>query len=282
LLAFDCLEFDPALRWMDVAEDLATLHADLHTRGQPVLGAAFLNDYLAQSGDYPACRLLNLYQAHRSLVRAKVMALNARDAAQHQADTTEARRRYRRYLECAQAFLSPRPPRLILMHGLSGSGKSWLAQRLAPAQGAVCLSSDRERTRVSGAEGYSAEARARVYRHLEYCAQATLTGGMDTLVDATFASRAQRAQFQALAARFGVALCLVHCQAPRELLRARIVERLQRHSDASQADLDVLAGQEREAEPLAAEEQLRVFTVNTADPASLAGLDQALAQWRGA
>jgi predicted kinase len=281
LQAFDCLEFDPALRWMDVAQEVATLLADLQARQQQALAAAFLGAYLAQSGDYQACRLLHLYQAHRSLVRAKVMALNAKNILKDHGDTTDSQRRYQRHTDCARGFLAPHRPTLILMHGLSGSGKTWLAQRLAPRLAAVHLSSDRERMRLADSrptqDKYSPEARAQVYEHLANRATDTLAGGYTTVVDATFASREQRAQFQALAANLAVPACLVQCQAPPELLRARIDERLSAKNDLSEANVDVLAWQERHIESVSPNEGFKILEVNTADPHSVDCLDHSLA-----
>jgi aminoglycoside phosphotransferase family enzyme/predicted kinase len=281
LQAFDCLEFDPALRWMDVAQEVATLLADLQARQQQGLAAAFLGAYLAQSGDYQACRLLHLYQAHRSLVRAKVMALNAKNILKDHGDTTDSQRRYQRHTDCARGFLAPHRPALILMHGLSGSGKTWLAQRLAPRLAALHLSSDRERKRLADShptlDRYSPEARALVYQQLANCATDTLAGGFTTLADATFGSRAQRTTFQALAANLGVPVCLIQCQAPLELLRARIDARLRDNRDLSEADRDVLALQQRHTEPISPDEGFKILEVNTADPHSLERLDHTLA-----
>ncbi len=280
LLAFDCLEFDPALRWVDVAQELATLLADLQARHQMRPAAAFLGGYLARAADYQACRLLGVYQAHRALVRAKVAALNAMNATVDHQDAAGARSQYRRHIDCARGFLSARRPVLILMHGVSGSGKTWLAQRLAPRLGAVHLSSDRERKRIAaqacGAatdsrvrDLYSPQSRAQVYQHLAACAADTLAGGYPTIVDATFGRRQDRSLFQALAAQQAASLWLVHCHAPAPLLRTRIEERLRHQRDLSDADLRVLELQERQFEPLLPEEPATVIEVNTADAASV-------------
>ena len=279
LLAFDCLEFEPALRWIDVAQDVATLLADLGSRAQRALAMAFLCGYLRHSGDFQLCRLLDVYQAHRALVRAKVMALNALNQIEEGADTLALQQRYRTHLGYARECLAERHPALVLMHGLSGSGKSWLAHRLTRTLGAVPLSSDVERRRraeVSAAARYSAPARAQVYRHLAEGATDTLAGGFTTLIDATFGAREQRAQFQALAAELAVPVCLVHCQAPPQVLRERVAQRLGQRHEASEADLQVLAWQQRHLHTVAPDEGFTVFTVNTADPESLASLDRSL------
>jgi len=82
LVAFDCMEFEPAFRWIDTAEEAAFLLADLDARGYPLHAHAFLTGFLAQSGDYGACRVLDLYKFHHALVRAKVAALTADNSPQ--------------------------------------------------------------------------------------------------------------------------------------------------------------------------------------------------------
>jgi len=276
LLAFDCMEFEPAFRWIDVADEVAFLLADLDSRRQSLHAQAFLAGYLAHTGDYQACRLLKLYEAHRSLVRAKVTALTAMTAAAGvSGDTTVLRQQYDDYLDCARRALSPRRPILILMYGLSGSGKSWVAERLAPVLGAVRLSSDIERTRLAGiapsahsesglGQGlYSKEATVRVYQHLARCAGHTLAGGYTTIVDATFHRRDDRAQFHDLSVQLGVTVCVVQCEAPPEVLRVRINARRQRGDDPSEADLSVLHWQEVHREPIQSDESLVVFEALT-------------------
>jgi len=276
LLAFDCMEFEPAFRWIDVADEVAFLLADLDSRRESLHSQAFLAGYLAQSGDYQACRLLKLYETHRSLVRAKVAALTATAAGAGPSDGMRAlRQQYVDYLDCARRALSPKRPILILMHGLSGSGKSWLAERLAPGFGAVHLRSDVERKRLAGlaqsahsASGlgqglYTRDVTTRVYQHLARCAGDTLAGGYTTIVDASFHRREDRAQFYDLAAELGVAACIVRCEAPPETLGARIDTRLRGGGDPSEADLSVLDWQAAHFEPIQSGEPLAVFKALT-------------------
>jgi uncharacterized protein len=276
LLAFDCIEFEHAFRWIDVADEVAFLLADLDACRKPLHAHAFLGGYLADSGDYQACRLLQLYKAHRSLVRAKVTALSAVTAAARVgADTARMRQQYDDYMDCARRSLSATRPILILMHGLSGSGKTWIAKRLAPLLEAVHIRSDVERKRLAGLQEsahsdsdleqglYSREASARLYQHLEQCAGDTLAGGYTTIIDATFQRREDRARFHGLAVKLGIAVCIVHCKAPPEVLRARVDARRQRGDDPSEADLSVLHWQEMHCEPVQAEESFLLFEAVT-------------------
>jgi uncharacterized protein len=112
LRPFDCLEFDPALRWIDAAQDIAFLHADLLGYHEPVLAAAFLDAYLRSSGDYHACLVMPLYTADRAMVRAKVLALQA-SALRDGGDRELLRRRHARYLDVAEQALQRRTARCV-------------------------------------------------------------------------------------------------------------------------------------------------------------------------
>jgi uncharacterized protein len=272
LLAFDCMEFEPAFRWIDVAEEIAFLAADSEAQGFRSAGHAFLCGYLSASGDYESIRLLDLYKAHRALVRAKVVALS------RETDV----RPHRGYVRTARESLEVKRPRLILMSGLSGSGKTWLATRLAPQINAIHVRSDVERKRQAGLvptarseaapeQGlYSPTATTQVYECLAQAATHVLSGGYTIIVDATFLRREERERFRTLAAACGVPLQFVRCQAPPATLRERIRSRATSGRDASDADLEVLQWQEQHAEAIGPGEGIEVIDVQTAgeiDPA---------------
>ncbi|HVW70158.1 MAG TPA: AAA family ATPase, partial [Steroidobacteraceae bacterium] len=276
LVAFDCLEFEPAFRWIDVADEIAFLAMDLEAQARPQHSQAFLSAYLSQGGDYQAGRVLRAYTAHRALVRAKVQALNV-TTSQAPDEHERARARYLSYLTCAGKVLAA-DGTLLLMSGLSGSGKTWLASRLAPRLGAVHIRSDLERKRLVelepdartqsglGAGLYSGEMSARVYTHLVEAAAHILAGGRSVIVDATFARREHRTLFEDLAVRLGVSACLIHCQAPAEVLIARVRARHDERKDASEADPAVLGWQRERWEPLGGPERWNTVDVDTTAP----------------
>lgn len=72
---FDCIEFNPDLRWIDVISEVAFCTMDLEDRGRVDLSRRFLNAYLEWSGDYAGLAVFPLYFAYRALVRAKVAQL---------------------------------------------------------------------------------------------------------------------------------------------------------------------------------------------------------------
>jgi predicted kinase len=176
--------------------------------------------------------------------------------------------------------MAPPRPALILMHGVSGSGKSWLSERLIPALPAIRVRSDVERKRLAGVAAgesaatnpavYSRNFTERTYAHLSECAEACLAAGFATIVDATFLDPAQRAMFLALARRMDIPLTIVACASERQELERRILERAQRGDRVSDADLEVLAAQLRDLQPFVPAEQPYVIHANTSDPDAVA------------
>ncbi|MCP5471209.1 MAG: AAA family ATPase [Sinobacteraceae bacterium] len=285
---FDALEFEPAFRYIDTADEVAFVCADLEGHGRADLALTFLDAYLDRSGDYPLLRVLDLYLAHRALIRAKIMAIRASATTDTETTPVTAVQRWRRresdYLAVAHRTLSRPPPRLLLLHGLSGSGKSWLARHLAPRLGAIHLRSDRERKRLAGiaplatsgsAPGaglYTDRASELTYAQLAAHTRDALGSGRSVLCDATFLDRTQRLAFRDLATACGATALLLHCTAPDAVLRERLRARRNAGSDISEADETVLAWQYEHAEAPTAEEGLTIHVIDTssADPVELA------------
>lgn len=274
-LIFDALEFNPALRHIDVISEIAFLVMDLRHRGRPELAWRLLNRYLEQSGDgcngYPGIQALPYYLVYRAMVRAKVSALQASQSGR---DFSECQT----YLQLAHRLAHDRRPALVLMHGVSGSGKTWLSQHLLELLGAIRLRSDVVRKRLFGlkplqdsatdaATGftttpggiYTQEASARTLASLLDQARASLAAGFLTIVDATFIHRSWRAPFQALAEELDVAWQIVSVEAPSDILQARIAQRQKNAADASEADAAVLASQLANLQPFTPEEDAHVL-----------------------
>ncbi|HTY93256.1 MAG TPA: AAA family ATPase [Steroidobacteraceae bacterium] len=276
LLAFDCIEFEPALRWIDVADDLSFLLMDLQVRQARRHAQALLGGYLDTSGDFRVCRLGRMYGAHRALVRAKVAAIEASGSVTAVV-RDEALAQFQAYQLAARQLLAPARALLVLMHGTSGSGKTWLAGQLAAEIGAVHIRSDVERRRLGdraprdrAASGlleglYTKEWTQRVYEHLGRCATEALAGGYSVILDATFLRREERASLITMAATLKVPLRLVHCHAPMQVQRTRIERRRAGGLDASEADLRVLAWQQEHLQAPAADEGITILDADTTE-----------------
>ncbi len=283
LVPFDCLEFNPKLRWIDVMNDVAFLVMDLTAHERRDLAWSFLNTYLARSGDYTGVRLLPFYAVYRALVRAMVDSLEAQHVPDHR---ERAFKHLRMRVSTAAEFMHRPPPTLFITHGPSGSGKSWFSERLAETLGAVRIRSDVERRRLTDADSadcgaadsgtggyeqgkYSPVFSRRVYVRLLECAQACLDGGIDTIVDAAFLHAEDRRLFRDLAARRGVRFIILSCIAPREVLMRRVAGRQERHTDPSEAGVEVLARQLQHLEPVGPGEAAHTITIDTVQPHAL-------------
>ncbi|HEX8980945.1 MAG TPA: AAA family ATPase [Parasulfuritortus sp.] len=255
-LIFDCIEFNPALRHVDIISEVAFLFMDLIERGHADLAWRFLNRWLEHTGDYAGLDGLRFYLVYRAMVRAKVAGI--RHAQAPQADSAEVLR----YLDLAQRLCRQTPASLTLMHGCSGSGKTWASQRLLEAVGAVRLRSDVERKRLYGLDAlhdssavaggiYGADANQRTLMRLLELAETLLACGFATIVDATFLTHDWRRPFFELARRGVWPIDIVAMGVDAERMRSRILARERRADDASEAGLAVLESQQKSLEPLA-------------------------------
>jgi uncharacterized protein len=268
-LPFDCLEFDPELRSIDVMSDLAFLVMDLLSYGRDDLAAVLLNEYLEITGDYDGVRVLPFYAVYRALVRAKVDALMTR---QHTDHLCGFQRRLRRRVRAALAWLDRPRSALILMHGPSGSGKSWLSERLVSSLPALRIRSDVERKRfqaredVTQSDPYTAAVNHRTYARLLECAESGLQAGFNVIVDAAFLDPADRELFLGLAGRLRRPCAIVSCQADPATLTARIQERALQGTDPSDADRRVLELQLSAWRPLDDSEHAHAIFADTRHP----------------
>ena len=290
---FDAIEFSAALRWTDVVADIAFLVMDLQARGRMDLASRFLDASLACSGDYAGLRLLPWYLSYRAMVRAKVAAIRAGQVeGAARADTLAE---CARYLTLAAAQMQTPAPALLIASGVSGSGKTSQSQPLVEGCGVIRVRADVERKRLFGLDAdarsgstlggglYSAQASARTYARLAELARAVVEAGYPVLVDATFLKRTQRAAFAALAATLGVPFAILAFDAPVETLRARVRQRAEAGTDASEADVAVLETQLSAREPFEEEELACVVPIDTASAPDWRSLLPVLARlWPGA
>jgi predicted kinase len=250
--AFDCIEFEPALRWIDVLDDAAFAAMDFEALGRADLAWRFLNRWLDGGGEHAGLPGLRFALAYRALVRAQVACLRGPQAI---ADA-------RRYVQAALRWTRPGQPRLAITVGLPGSGKTFVSQQWLETHGAIRIRSDVERKRLAGLamladsralglDLYGAAANEATYARLLALARTPLDPGYQVVLDAAFLRRGERARALALARESNVPCAILHCEAPLQVLRERIAAR---KGDASEADLAVLERLRAVAEPLDAQE----------------------------
>ena len=268
---FDCIEFNPKLRWIDVISEVAFLVIDLLHFGYDCYAYRLLNHYLQHTGDYQGMALMRYYLVYRALVCAKVSLL--RQAQQlNDADDNQACLKYTEFAKLAERFTQVGQVALIITHGYSCSGKSTIAGQLAEKIGAIQIRSDIERKRLFGYRAqehtgsgldsglYTQEAGRKTYLHLAECAKVVIESGFSAIIDAAFLKTEQRDLFRQLSTECGVQFFIVDFQASDEELSRRIS---QRQNDASEATIDVLRHQQQSTQPMSSEEQNFVITINT-------------------
>ena len=289
-MPFDCLEFNPALRWMDVMNEVAFLMMDLAAHGRRDLAFAFVNTYLEAGGDYAGVRLLPFYLVYRAVVRAKINLMRAAQDGMAPEQRDHALAGYRRYL--ALAALRARDCRgaVVITHGLSGSGKSTLTRRLAGELGAIRVRSDIERKRLRGLPApartssgvgkgmYTDDDTVLTYERLLAHARIIAGAGLPVIVDATFLRRAQRDAFRGRALELGLPFAIINVTADPAELNARITARAAQNNDASEATLPVLDMQIASREPLTADEMPFVIQADSGDATGGRALCDALVQ----
>ena len=270
-LAFDCIEFNADLRWIDVISDMAFLVMDLQSRNQMALAQQFLNAYLESSGDYHGIQLLSFYMVYRALVRAKVDAISMTQSHTSSINDNDTKVEFYSYLNLALSYTKKRPIKLIIMHGVSASGKTAFSQQLLNFIPAIRIRSDVERKRMlklkskdhshaSAGKGiYTQDISNKLYAKLEQLTKTVINAGYCVIIDAAFLEKDKRDQFKTLAKSQNAEFLILSFTVKYETLHQRIT---QRTGDASDADLSVLQTQLLNYRPLEISEKTYSHSIN--------------------
>ncbi len=266
ILLFDCIEFNEPFRFVDVMFDIAYIVMDLDARDRPDLSNLFLNAYLEQMGDWEGLQVLPLYLSRQSYVRAKVTSFLLDDPSIPASVKQECTVTASRYYRLAWEYTKSSQGRLILMAGLSGSGKSTVARRLAQKSGAIHIRSDAVRKHLAGiplqeqggASIYTPEMSQKTYNRLLDLGITLAKQGYSVILDAKYDRQAFRQAAIAQSQNHHLPLQILHCTAPSEVLQERLH---QRQGDISDATADLLSKQQME--PFTETEQPYVKTLDT-------------------
>jgi predicted kinase len=162
----------------------------------------------------------------------------------------------------ARRYLTPVAPAMLMVCGLSGTGKSTLARALSRRLGFDLISSDVIRKQLAGIPPtsratadygggiYSETFTRRTYITMLAEAEERIRKRRGVILDATFRHADERRLALEAAARAGVRALFVECRAPVAVALERIAQRERRAGEISDANAAIYARQIRDFEPL--------------------------------
>jgi aminoglycoside phosphotransferase family enzyme/predicted kinase len=280
---YDCIEFNDRIRYGDVASDIAFLAMDFDFRGRPDLADDLLGLYLNVTQDATLPLVLNFYRCYRAYVRGKVDGFQIDQPEVGKRQQAAAGRRAQRYFRLAHAYATQRVPRaLIIVSGLSGTGKSFVAYALASRLGAQVVSSDVTRKRLAGVPAtephlepwgkgiYDPALTERTYSAMLEEAEQLLAQGRTVILDATFLRRAHRDAARLVARRRRARFLALDLRCSEDEVRRRLSERIGGHRVVSDARWEIYQRQKEALEPLDEVPPRDRIVVHTEQPVTLA------------
>ncbi len=138
----------------------------------------------------------------------------------------------------------PSSPTLLLLSGLPGSGKTFLARKLSGASTLIHISSDVVRRRLYPIRRYTQDENHIVHSVCREIADRALHAGKSVVIDSTNLIDEYRAAYQDIAsrnsARFGVAVINCPDNVARARLRRRTIAGVDDGSDAGEAVYEMM------------------------------------------
>jgi len=280
IVIFDCVEFNRRFRYSDVAADLAFLAMDLDFFNQPDLSRHLVHNYVRYTLDLDLLRLIRFYKCYRAYVRGKVESFKGNDRALSPQETEQAWTTARKYFTLADRYTGARPY-LAVTCGLTGTGKSTLAARIAQDLDLPLFRSDILRKELAGIplathldapidKGiYTPEMNRRTYRTLLSKAEEKLREGKPVLLDAAFLKEEERKGAEELAKKMNAYFFVIETRCPEKTACNRLQQRRKEGSDPSNGRVAVYTAQKTHFEAvtgLPPESHIVVSTADRGDP----------------
>lgn len=234
----DCIEFNERFRFSDIVADAAFLSMDIDFLGRHDLAVIFDAAYFAASGDVDGAELLNFYKCYRAYVRGKVASMKSLEPEVSEDEADSAYVEAIRHFHLASLYADGGyGPTLVIVTGLSGTGKTTLADAVSRAADMPVLSSDLIRKRIAGVRAdehketaYGAGIYTEAFTENTYAAlideaSRLLKAGRPVIVEATFSKRRHLLAALNAAKEAGAQTRIMECRASDDTVARNMAER---------------------------------------------------------
>ena len=170
----------------------------------------------------------------------------------------------------------PAKPFLVMICGLTGSGKSALARALGDRLRMPVINSDAVRKQMVGNGGknlvpfesgiYSQEMTERTYARMADLAEKNILSGKGAILDGTFHRKTNWEKILKLAERYRILVAVIRCYASDETTRIRLAKRLAQGTDISDGRWEIYQRQKEAYEPIEEYPATAHLELNTAEP----------------
>jgi hypothetical protein len=257
---FDCIEFNERFRCADVANEAAFLAMDLVAYGRPDLGYFFYERYAQIAGDEQLFKLYSFYRCYRAFIRGKVLSFQLDEKEISEEKHRSAKEKAKNYFMIASDFARQlQMPTIIMVGGLSGTGKTSVARGLAGELGLRVVSSDAVRKSLFGDDKkesdygkgkYDEESNLLTYQKMIEKGVELLEKDGGVILDATFCNAADRELIKQRAESIGAICRFVECRLSSEIVHQRLKLRAEKKDGLSDANWQIYQHQKADFESI--------------------------------
>ncbi len=246
---FDCIEFNKRFRYSDVASDICFLAMDLDFQGHPYLGSYLIKKYVEKSKDTEIYEVLNFYKSYRAYVRGKVTGFKLSDSNIDKKEKKDIIKIAKKYFDLAYYYtclvsnqIKKEKPILFITSGLTGTGKTTVANKISVDYNARKISTDEVRKEMRGIDKYethhepyntgmySPEKMRETYEHVIKKGKKYLSKNRNVVLDATFKSKDLRKKARRIAEEETSNFLILNTVLPEEIVKNYLKKRVEKKS----------------------------------------------------
>jgi uncharacterized protein len=247
---FDCIEFNQRFRYSDVASDIAFLAMDLDFLGQAYLSSYLIERYIKKSKDEGIFNVLNFYKCYRAYVRGKVTGFRLNDPNIDKLEKEKIINLAKKYFDLAYYYAllflrenkKAAKPVLFITTGLTGTGKTTIARKIAVDYNAKLISTDTVRKELAGVDKYerhhdayntglySPDKMRETYDKIFEEASIFLKKHRNVVLDATFKTEKLRGMAKKLSKENNACFLILYCNCPQDKVKEYLDLRVKKKS----------------------------------------------------